>query len=93
MKKILFATITLSLAIVATTTQAADIKHGKELQQKHCMSCHDDSMYTRENRFIKDAQGLRKQVQRCESTLGLTWFDQDVDDVTAYLNKQFYKFK
>ncbi len=27
------------------------------------------------------------------STLGLKWFDEEIDDVTAYLNKTFYQFK
>ena len=93
MKNILITLFTLFLMTAGNTLLAADIKHGKKLQQKNCMSCHDDSMYTRENRFIKDEAGLRTQVQRCESTLGLTWFDEDVDDVTAYLNKSFYHFK
>jgi cytochrome c2 len=93
MKISLLVTLTLLSSAAAMTTHAADIKNGKELQQKNCMSCHDDGMYTRENRFIKDLPGLRTQVQRCESTLGLKWFDEDVDDVTAYLDKQFYKFK
>ena len=93
MKKTLLVTITLFLGIAATATQAADIKKGKTLQQENCMRCHDDGMYTRENRFIKDLTGLRAQVQRCESTLDLTWFDEDVDAVTNYLNKEFYKFK
>ena len=93
MKISLPVTLALFLSIAATTTQAADIKNGKKLQQKNCMSCHDDGMYTREDRFIKKLSSLRSQVQRCESTLGLTWFDEEIDDVTAYLNKQFYNFK
>jgi mono/diheme cytochrome c family protein len=72
---------------------AADIGNGKQLQQKNCMSCHDDGMYTRENRKVTTPDGLTKQVRRCESTLGLQWFDEDVDDVSAYLNESFYKFK
>jgi CxxC motif-containing protein (DUF1111 family) len=93
MKKSLLVTLTLLLGVATATTQAADIKNGKKLQQKNCMSCHDDGMYTREDRFIKKLSSLRGQVQRCESTLGLTWFDEEIDDVTAYLNKQFYNFK
>jgi len=85
--------ISLCLLGTSTTLLAADIKNGKKLQQKNCMSCHDDSMYTRDERRVKDLSALRTQVQRCESTLGLTWFDEEVDDVTAYLNKSFYRFK
>ena len=77
----------------SNTLLAADIENGKKLQQKHCMSCHDDSMYTRDERRVNNLASLRTQVQRCESTLGLTWFDEEVDDVTTYLNKSFYKFK
>ncbi|MGB5179757.1 MAG: cytochrome c [Gammaproteobacteria bacterium] len=93
MNKPLLIVISLCLAIASSPLLAADIKNGRQLQQKNCMSCHDDSMYTRDNRRINDLSGLRTQVQRCESTLGLTWFDEEVDDVTAYLNKSFYKFK
>ncbi len=37
--------------------------------------------------------GLKKQVQRCELSQGLKWFDEDVDDVVNYLNTTYYKFK
>jgi len=93
MNKPLAALLTLSLLAAGKPLLAADIENGKKLQQKNCMSCHDDSMYTRDNRRVNSLSALRTQVQRCESTLGLTWFDEEVDDVTAYLNQSFYKFK
>ena len=93
MKKPLITFMTLCLLTASHLLQAADIGNGKKLQQKNCMSCHDDGMYTREDRFIKEVSSLRTQVQRCESTLGLTWFDEEVNDVTAYLNESFYHFK
>jgi len=93
MKKTLTALVTLCLVATSSSLLAADAKNGKKLQKKNCMSCHDDGMYTRDDRFIKKESSLRTQVQRCESTLGLKWFDEEVDDVTAYLNKSFYHFK
>ena len=93
MKISLLATLTLLSSAAAMTTHAADIKNVNSIQQKNCMICHDYGIYTRENRFIKYLPGLRTQVQRCESTLGLNLFDEDVDDVTDYLKNQFYKFK
>ena len=68
-------------------------KHIKALQQENCTGCHDDAMYTRENRRVTTLAGLQKQVRRCELSLGLSWFDEDVADVTAYLNSSYYKFK
>lgn len=72
---------------------AADAANGKTLVQDNCMSCHDNGVYTREDRKVTTADGLDKQVRRCELTLGLKWFDEDVADVVAYLNDAFYKFK
>lgn len=85
----------LALVLAAGTgpALAADISHGRELQQENCMSCHDDGMYTRDNRKVTTPDGLNKQVRRCELTLGLQWFDEDVGDVSGYLNDSFYKFK
>ena len=80
----------LCITLFTTSSLAADIKNGKQLQQKNCMSCHDDGMYTREERRIKNLSSLHTQVLRCESTLGLKWFDEEVNDVTTYLNKTFY---
>jgi len=72
---------------------AADAANGKVLHDANCDSCHDDGVYTRKERRVTSADGLRKQVQRCEQALGLKWFDEDVDDVTAWLNDNYYHFK
>ena len=88
--------LTLSLAtlllIPAMHAGAADIARGQSLVQQHCMSCHDNGVYTRPNRRINSLPGLQKQVRRCELSLGLKWFDDDINNVTGYLNETFYKF-
>ncbi len=82
------------VAVLAVApVQAADVSHGKSLQEKNCMGCHDDSMYTRKNRKVSTLAGLQKQVRRCELSLGLQWFDDDVAAVTEYLNTSFYNYK
>jgi len=91
------------LGIVATVAgapaQAADVAQGEALHQQHCVSCHasltdgkPDSLYTRQDRRVTSLEGLKKQVHRCELSLGLQWFDDDVDNVSAYLNQRFYRF-
>ena len=84
---------TLLAALATGSLHAADASNGKSLQQESCMGCHDDSMYTRENRKVTSLGGLKKQVMRCEQSLGLTWFDEDVTDVTGYLNTTYYHYK
>jgi mono/diheme cytochrome c family protein len=84
---------TLLAALAAGSLHAADVSHGKSLQQENCMRCHDDAMYTRDNRKVTSLGGLQKQVMRCEQSLGLQWFDDDVADVTQYLNATYYHYK
>ena len=93
MKTALMTLITTGLLAANSSTLAVDINHGKSLQQKNCMKCHDDGMYTRENRRVTTPDALRTQVQRCETNLNLKWFPEDVDAVVEYLNTTFYKFK
>ena len=78
--------------LAAVQVQAADLKAGQALHEQHCLSCHDSGVYTRADRKVKSPEGLRKQVQRCELSLGLSWYDEDVDNVAHYLDQTYYKF-
>jgi len=93
MKTLISALVTTTVLAASQTVLAIDVNHGKALQQKNCMSCHDDSIYTREERRVTSSDALRAQVQRCETSLNLQWFPEDVDAVIEYLNTSFYKFQ
>ncbi len=80
-------------AAFSTTIQAADVNAGKKLVDNNCTRCHGSEVYTRKDRMVNTLPGLHKQVRRCEQMLGLTWFDEDVDNAAAHLNEQFYKLK
>ena len=84
--------IAIVLFAASSMSQAADVKNGQALHDENCMKCHDTGVYTREDRKMSSAGGLRNQVQRCEQTLDLKWFEDDIDDVTGYLNQQYYRF-
>ncbi len=58
-----------------------------------CNKCHGTEVFTRKDRKVKDLKGLEAQVRRCDSNLNTNWFDDEIHDVTAHLNKKFYKFK
>jgi hypothetical protein len=64
------------------------------------VSCHASlfgdngtSIYTRPNRRVHSLEALKRQVNLCKNNLEITWFDDDVADVVAYLNRSYYKFK
>ncbi len=83
------------LAVLAMplTVAAVDIENGEELHFDDCTGCHLDEVYTRENRVVGSLERLGQQVRFCKDTVGAQWFDEDVDDVIAYLNSAYYRFE
>lgn len=98
--------LTLILLGIHTQSQAApfdkaDAAAGKKLFDQHkCNSCHasmlggdGSTMFTKANHKIKTPDSLKTQVQTCSTNLGLMMFEDDVENVSAYLNNNYYKFK
>ena len=100
MNKTMLHTLTLSVVIACGfNVQAAEptdkdklYEHGNTMHNQHCIKCHTDSVYTRENRFVKSLDALTKQVVRCKNNTGAPWYDQDTDAVVHFLNEKYYKF-
>ncbi|PWR00233.1 hypothetical protein [Leucothrix pacifica] len=91
MFRILLAAITLSFA--GSVFAAGDATNGKVLFEKRdCLSCHGTEAFTSEDRKIKNLKALEVQVRLCDSNLNNNWFDEEIHDVVAYLNEQYYKF-
>ncbi|MGB5306434.1 MAG: cytochrome c [Gammaproteobacteria bacterium] len=93
MKQTLLSLFATSLLLAMPPATAADIDNGASLHQKFCTSCHDSGVYTRADRKVTTLEGLQTQVGRCDQSLGLKWFDDDIADVAAYLNQSHYHFK
>jgi mono/diheme cytochrome c family protein len=100
MKTTLRLAVVFLFAALPLTVAKANAEHGMQLHDKNCISCHaarfgndGTEIYTRPNHRIKNLAALKKQVNFCKDNIGLTWFDDDVDDVVKYLNKTFYQFK
>ena len=85
----------------ASVAATVNYENGKEIDQSKCYACHakktgfgnGDMIYTRSDSKVKSLTKLKTMVERCNSELRLDLFPEDEADVTAYLNKQFYKFK
>ncbi len=93
MKKIYGLLIFLTIIpFLVTPVLAIDLENGKSLHDDNCLRCHDESKYTRKNRIVKNFQQLYERIKQCELMAELTWFDEEIADVTAYLNNQFYYF-
>lgn len=57
-----------------------------------CMPCHGTSLYVSPQREIKTLPALRQEVARWGDYYNPALSEQDIDDVTTYLNVTFYKF-
>ncbi len=85
----LLLSVTLSPVLALAADDGAD---PQALIDQNCISCHGPEVYTRADRRIHSLPALGKQVRMCEQNLGLRWFDDQVDAVSAYLNDQYYRF-
>jgi cytochrome c len=79
--------------VMASPLQADSTEPGEALYKQHCTGCHGTEVMTRKNRRVNDLHQLAAQVRACDSNLGLKWFDDDIEAVSAYLNQRFYQFK
>lgn len=68
------------------------LQRGQKLHEENCTQCHGSEVYTRDDRFIKSLEALRKQVKRCEINQDITWFEEDSEAVVKFLNNKYYKF-
>ena len=86
-------TLCLLAAMVSIAAAAEQTPTARVLYDQNCVRCHGTEVYTREDRKVTSLQGLERQVRRCELALGLKWFDDEITDVTNYLNEHFYRFE
>jgi len=65
---------------------------GELLYTTHCGACHSSEVHWRNNKAATDWTSLRTQVKRWQEAASLAWSDDDILDVTRYLNQSIYHF-
>lgn len=87
------AGLLVSATFMSTAMADGNVANGKKLfTGSKCNQCHGTEVYTRKDRKVTNLAKLEAQVRRCDSNLNTNWFDDEIIDVTAHLNKQYYKF-
>ena len=89
MKKLV---LIIGLAGLPFTIQAEEPFHAESFHQQKCTGCHDTSVYTRANRRVDSLPRLESQVRMCDANLGIKLFDDDLQALVDYLDKNYYKF-
>jgi len=92
MKTILILCGSLLFAQAALAKDPDPVNGQKLFAASKCLSCHGTEVFTKTDRRVKDFPALDAQVRRCDANLSTNWFDDEIQDVVAYLNKTYYKF-
>ena len=65
---------------------------GGLLYSTHCSACHTSTIHWREQKLATDWKSLKAQVNRWQGYTQLRWSEEDIIDVTSYLNTHYYNF-
>lgn len=89
--------LTLLLAMTPCLSLAAEIdeskmSRGELLYRNHCIECHNQQIHWREARIAKDTNSIKQQVTRWQDAIGVQWTDEEINDVSRYLNRTYYLY-
>ena len=97
---LLFAAAPALAAAAPTAMLPGDAGNGGKLYQAKCQACHvslaggdGSKLHTRGNRKVKTVEGLIGQVKACNSQLDAGLSAAQMNDIVAFLNDRYYRFK
>jgi mono/diheme cytochrome c family protein len=92
--KITMAVCVCSVFLGSSVYAEGNANKGKKIYEaSECVRCHQtNEKFTRENRKVKTLAALNAQVRKCDAQLSTNLFDDEIEDVVAYLNQAHYNF-
>ncbi len=57
-----------------------------------CLGCHGTALYVPPQAKVKTLAALKKEIVRWNDRMNPKFNAQEIDDLLAYLNRDFYKF-
>lgn len=87
--------VTISIALLLATSVCAQKEDGQELfDEATCLQCHNIEDFKDKNRHkAKSFKQMKDKVFACQLANDTHWFDDEVHDVSLYLNHEYYHFK
>lgn len=70
---------------------AGDAARGEQLHRS-CLQCHGTELYGPPRRKVASLAALRKETVRWSDHYNPAFTRAEIDDLVAYLNRDFYKF-
>jgi mono/diheme cytochrome c family protein len=84
--------LTTSTFSLATELDDAKMSRGEMLYRNHCIECHNQEIHWRDGRIAKDTIGIKQQVTRWQDAIGIRWNEEEINDVSRYLNRTYYLY-
>jgi len=83
----------LGAAVMASghAVAAGDPARGAKLHED-CLGCHGTELYVPPKAKIKTLSTLKKEVEKWNDRMNPKFTKQEIEDLVAYLNRDFYKF-
>ena len=87
-------TRSLAAALLFAPTLAFGAGDPVKGEQRHqsCLQCHGTEVYVPPKRRVSSLSALRKEVVRWGDYYNPRFSKAEIEDVVAYLNRDFYKF-
>ncbi len=79
------------IALPQLALAAGDAARGKALH-RDCLGCHGTELYVPPRAKVKSLAALKKETVRWNDRMNPKFTNQEVDDIVAWLNRDFYKF-
>ena len=80
-----------AVGISACGAAGGDAAKGEQLHRS-CLGCHGTELYTPDRAKIKTSAELRKAVIEWNDRMNPKFTKQEIDDLVAYLERDFYRF-
>ncbi len=80
-----------ALALGGAAGAAGDPVRGAKLHDD-CLGCHGTELYAAPRAKVKTLAALRKETERWNDRMNPKFSKQEIDDLVAYLNRDFYRF-
>ena len=74
-------------------TEFAFTINGELRDDVTCSDCHEPASYKRPERQAMTYGNIRYWVGACNLTMDAGWFPDEVEDVVAYLNREYYQYE
>jgi len=88
----ILAILIVGFAFDITPAQSADPQRGLMLYETQCTGCHDSVFHLIGPRNAQTYAEVLVEVARWAKTIETEWTDEEIADVTGYLNTKFYKY-